>query len=110
VVSILPPLLLARITRPNPNLKDVFAGTAAPSTRSEVHAVHDEAGVLLDWKRASSELGSMGLTYLLLALILLNKRSISDGEYGLLLTSCIIFLRPSPQRYAALVPSSTLLI
>lgn len=80
VVSILPPRLLARMTRPNPNLHEVFASASVPSSRSEHDPIHDEAGVLLDWKRSSSELGSMGLTFLLLALILLNQRALSDGE------------------------------
>lgn len=39
----------------------------------------DSDGVLLDWKCASSELGSMGLTYLILSVILLNGRVLADG-------------------------------
>lgn len=40
----------------------------------------DNEGVMVDWKRSGSELGNMGLLYLVLSLILLNGRSMSDGE------------------------------
>lgn len=40
----------------------------------------DTEGVMLDWKRANSEVGSMGLLFFVLSLILLNGRSITDGE------------------------------
>ena len=42
----------------------------------------DADGVMIDWKRASSELSTTGLLFLILSLILLNGRTISDGEHG----------------------------
>lgn len=37
-------------------------------------------GALLDWQKADGQLGSLGLTFLILSLILLNGRSLSDGQ------------------------------
>lgn len=42
--------------------------------------LQDPAGIALDWRRAGSELGSMGLLYLVLSLILVNGRSLPDGS------------------------------
>lgn len=74
--SLLPANILAQMAIPNSTL-------AAPvndvNERVDGEAF-DSDGVMLDWKRANSELGSIGLLFFILSLILLNGRSISDGE------------------------------
>lgn len=43
------------------------------------------SGSMLDWNKADGQLGSMGLTFLILSLILLNGRSLPDDQFRALL-------------------------
>lgn len=45
--------------------------------------MRDEEGVLIDWKRQDGQLGGMGLLNVVLSLILVSGRSVSDSEYSL---------------------------
>ena len=43
------------------------------------------SGSMVDWNKADGQLGSMGLTFLILSLILLNGRSLPDDQFRALL-------------------------
>lgn len=73
--SILPQTVIEAMTQPaNEGVKNAAQVAEGPSE-------YKGEGPMLDWSKADGQLGSMGLTYLILSLILLNGRSLPDGEY-----------------------------
>lgn len=76
--SILPAPLIEAMASPNAELAAVLSGSAADADRV---GDRDATGVALDWQQAGAELGSMGLLFLILSLILVNGRALADGEW-----------------------------
>lgn len=68
--SILPQTVIEAMTQAD-ELQSYAPASQGPST---------EKGPMLDWRTADGQLGSMGLTYLILSFILLNGRVLADGE------------------------------
>jgi hypothetical protein len=66
----------------------------------------DSEGVMLDWKRSSSELGSMGLLFFILSLVLISGRSITDGESFALCIFCIHLITLIPFRSASILSAT----
>lgn len=75
----------ATLSAPVNNVNDTVDGQA-----------FDSEGVMLDWKRSSSELGSLGLLFFVLSMILINGRSISDGKS---FTVCFVLRKSSSALY-----------
>ncbi|PWN42682.1 MAGE-domain-containing protein [Ceraceosorus guamensis] len=72
--SILPPTLLNALQTPD-------AGLAAATASTDAVQHGDPTGVAIDWKRAEGQQAPMGLLYLILSLILLGGRALSDGDF-----------------------------
>lgn len=78
VRSIMPQVVIEAMTQAN---ADIAAETpdvndaAGPSSQQA-----ESDGRMLNWERSDGQVGSMGLTFLMLSLILLNGRSLPDGE------------------------------
>ncbi|SPO36036.1 uncharacterized protein PSFLO_01507 [Pseudozyma flocculosa] len=73
--SVLPLQLIGRLSARN---DDLARALHAGGEDSAVTA--DETGTALDWKKADLQLGSIGLLYVILSLILLNGRAISQAQ------------------------------
>ncbi|UZJ52226.1 hypothetical protein CBS101457_001546 [Exobasidium rhododendri] len=72
--SLLPAKLIAKMAAPNSSLQAIVS-----DDKETVNGkAFDAKGVMLDWHRSGSELGSMGLLFFILSIILLNGRSIPD--------------------------------
>ncbi|PWN30402.1 MAGE-domain-containing protein [Jaminaea rosea] len=68
------------------NDDDEDENPAGPSSRTAASSRAPRGGgTLLDWNKADGQLGSMGLTFLILSLILLNGRSLPDDQFRALL-------------------------
>lgn len=74
--SLLPSKIIAKMAVPNTGLS-VAINDVSEAVDGEAF---DSEGVMVDWKRSRSELGSMGLLFFILSLILLNGRSLPEGE------------------------------
>ncbi|PWN20778.1 MAGE-domain-containing protein [Microstroma glucosiphilum] len=81
VRSILPPIVIKAMAEPNAAVAAASFTSADDSSGSGAAST----GALLDWQKADGQLGSLGLTFLILSLILLNGRSLSDDQFRALL-------------------------
>lgn len=55
------------------------------ATHSQDDSAEASSSSAIDWNKADGQLGSMGLTFLILSLILLNGRSLPDDQFRALL-------------------------
>lgn len=89
------------------NDDDEDENRAGPSSRTAASSRAPRGGgTLLDWNKADGQLGSMGLTFLLLSLILLNGRSLPDDQFRALLHR--LGLQNTKQLPETLRPDSTM--
>lgn len=76
VRSVLPHELISQMTTPDASLAAAVKDEAGSTGGLQA----DSSGTMLDWKRSTSELANTGLLFVILSLILLNGRTIADGE------------------------------
>lgn len=79
--SILPTRLIQRYSKP---VEDLANSLQQPEEAHITATGADSSGIVLDWAKSGMQQGAMGLLYVVLALILLNGRSMKDGEYLLI--------------------------
>ncbi len=77
VRSVLPPSLRAMMAT---DVEALAKETAKEEYGAAVQGKREGEAVLMDWRSADNAAGNMGLLYVVLALILVNGRSMSDGE------------------------------
>lgn len=79
--SLLPPVLISTFSTPSGSLNSVMNPDGDLTDVNGVDLMKDSEGVLVDWKRSDGQLGGMGLLNVVLSLIMVSGRSISNSEY-----------------------------
>lgn len=78
--SILPSVMITALAEPNAQIAAAFEHEDRDDEHQHRASPSSEpSGMIMDWNRADGQLGSMGLTFLILGFILLNGRGLSNG-------------------------------
>lgn len=84
--SALSPTLIKELVSADEKLSNAYAEASSSSSSSSStqrrRRAASETKAAVDWNRADHQDGEMGLLYIILALILVNGRTITDGKYG----------------------------
>ena len=90
--SALSPALIKELVSADDKLSEAYVEASSSSTSSSSsqrrRRVATEAKAAVDWSRADHQDGEMGLLYIILALILVNGRAITDGMCDILALRC----------------------
>lgn len=84
--SLLPLAMTTAMAEPNAKIAAAFQHNEGDgdgdddNDNERATSAADSDGMMLDWKRSDNSLGAMGLTWLILGFILLNGRSLPNGE------------------------------
>lgn len=79
VRSVLPPKLRQEMMEGSRRVAREVGPSSDTARALEQMRPGDPEGCVVDWQRADAQLGSMGLLYLVLGLILLSGRELPDG-------------------------------